>query len=310
MKKYSILLAGSLALLLSSCLKDKNVDDGIYGMEGADKAKLAELASDDASHLKSFAFDFKDEVLDVKIVEVRLTSRDLPTQPVTVTLSMTNGPTLISDWNADNGTSYSLMPANLYTITGGLDVTIPAGERVGYLTIKTNPINYNPSVTYALGFEIASISDASYKKSGNFGTMIVTFGAKNSYDGLYEITGTLTDANGLYVGDYGDPAYPRQYELITTGAQTAIVYDRSWDYPYYIVINATTGGAATTNIRPRLTFEPGSGVISNVTNVGTSAAVITVQPGSKFNASDRSIDLRWIAGRWDVNEHWEYIGPR
>jgi hypothetical protein len=312
MKKFSSLfLIGTLLFSLSSCLKDKNIEDKKYGMSGADEAKLAELQSEDGSHLKSFSFDFENNPLTVSIVEVRLTSNELPKNDVTVTLSLANSQTLIDDWNAEHGTNFVAMPINFYTFVGAtpLSVVIPAGKRSAFVQLVTNPINYDPSSTYALGFEITGVSDPAFKPSGNFKTLIVTFGAKNAYDGVYEITGTCVDANGLYTGDYGDPVYPRQYSLTTVGGQTGLFYDVSWDYPNYIVINISSGGAANTGIRPKITFDGATKAVTSIVN-HNNGAVITVVPGSKFNPSDHSIDLEWILGRWHVTEHWRYIGPR
>jgi hypothetical protein len=311
MNKFSsVFLVGSL-LFLSSCLKDKKIEDKVYGMNGADQSKLVELQSEDGSHLKSFSFDFQDNPLTVSIVEVRLTSNDLPKADVTVTLSIANSTTLISDWNAEHGTNYVQMPITLYTFQGTspLSVVIPAGQRSAFVKIVTNTINYDPSTTYALGFEITGVSDPAFKPSGNFKTLIVTFGAKNAYDGLYEITGSCVDAQGLYMGDYGDPTYPRQYSLTTVGGQTGLFYDVSWDYPNYIVININTGGAANTNIRPRITFDANTKAITSAIN-HVNGAVLTVVPGSKFNPADHSIDFEWVLGRWHVTEHWKYLGPR
>ncbi len=306
----NILSIAAVAVVFSSCLKDKKIDDQEYGMINHDKTKIVELAAP-PDHLISHALDFvdKDTIIDMATVNI---AADLPaSEDVIVTLSLANSNTMISDYNAAHGASLVPFPAAFYTLQGGgLSVTVPKGSRMAPLKALVNAIDFDPSTTYALGLTISVVDKQGYVISGNFNNVLVTFGAKNIYDGLYEITGTLTDANGVYVGDYGDPSFPRQYELITKTSNSNDTYDRSWDYPYYIVINASTGGAATTNIRPRLTFDPVSGEITAITNVGTSTAVTTVQPGSKYNAADRSLDVRWVAGRWNVNEHWEYLGPR
>ena len=311
MKKFiNVLGVATVALTLTSCLKDKPINSLEYGMINHDKQKIVELAAP-PDHLISFAMDFVDkvEILDMAMVNI---AADKPvTEDVVVTVSIANTATMIADYNTANGTHVVQLPASFYTLQGsGLSVTVPAGSRMAAVKAAVNAINFDPSTTYAVGFTITAVDKQGYTVSGNFGRVLVLFGAKNIYDGLYEITGTLTDANGVYIGDYGDPAFPREYELITVSAVSGVTYDRSWDYPYYIVINASTGGAATTNIRPRLTFDPNTNVITAIDNVGTSTAVTTVQPGSKYNPGDGSIDVKWVAGRWNVNEHWEYIGPR
>mgnify|MGYP003502840127 FL=1 len=186
MKKYSILLLSSAVLFLSSCLKDKEVDNRVYGINGADEGKIVELSDADGNHGKTYAFNYEDKALVVNVVEVRLTSNDLPKNDVTVTLTLAHSAALVNDWNAANGTSFVNMPGSLYTIPS-LTVTIPAGQRSANLVLNTNAINYDPSTTYALGFKIASISDASFTASGNFNYIVATFGAKNQYDGRYRI---------------------------------------------------------------------------------------------------------------------------
>lgn len=306
MKKYSLLLVSSLVLVLSSCLKDKDVEDGLYGMQGADKARLAEIASESGSNFKSFAFDFADKVLDVAVVEVRLTSNDLPKQPVTVTLSLANSAAMISDYNAEHGSSFVMMPANLYTITTGLDVTIPAGERVGYLYIKTNTINYDPSTSYALGFHIASVSDASYLISGNMGKIVTSFGAKNKYDGRYRATGTCVDASGIYHG-----FYPTEIDLETVSGTAVKYYQYEIDYPNYIVENITTGGLANSGVRPIFNFDNTTNQLVSLTNANNGAAV-PYTPGGNYNPSSKTITVQWVwgGGRFLVTETYTYIGPR
>ncbi|HMT73205.1 MAG TPA: DUF1735 domain-containing protein [Chitinophagaceae bacterium] len=321
MKKYLLSLLGTSAIFLTSCLKDKNVEDQVYGLNGAEDARLVEIiapntAADPSSagHLNSVALDFENADLTLDVIEVRLTSKDLPKTDVAVTLSLANSATIINDYNTANSTSYVQMATTLYQIPS-LTVTIPAGQRSAMLKLKTNAINYDPSTTYALGFTIGSISDASFGASGNFKNLLVTFGAKNAYDGLYEISGTLVDANGVYTGYYPgslyfDPSDPRKYSLTTISGTAGLFYDEWFPYANYIVQNIGTGGFANTGIRPVITFDPTTNKVVSVTNSNNATQVFTVGASSKFNPSDHSIDLQWTLGRWAVTEHWKYIGPR
>ena len=306
MKKYSILLLSSAVLFLSSCLKDKAVNDRVYGMDGADEAKLVELPNSDGTHLQTFAFDFEDKVLDVDVVEVRLTSNNLPTSDVTVVLTMANSQTLIDDYNTANGTSYDIMPANLYQLVGAapLTVVIPAGQRSAFVKLKTNAINYDPSSTYAIGFKLVSISDASFSLSGNFNTLIATFGAKNQYDGRYTVTGSCVDANGLYEG-----VYPTEVDLATVSGNSVLYYNYEIDYPNYLVANIATGGLANTGIRPVLYFDNATGQLTSLGDAYNAARVYTGVSGS-YNASSKTIILNWVAGRWNVTETYTYKEPR
>lgn len=215
MKKYSLLLLGSAVLFLSSCLKDKEVNNRTYGMAGADEGKIVELADASGTHTGTFAFDFQDKALTVKAVEVRLTSNDLPDHDISVTLTLANSATLISDYNAANGSSLITFPGSLYTIPS-MSVTIPAGSRSAYLIINTNAINFDPSSTYALGFTIESVSDAAFLASGNFNTFITIFGAKNAYDGTYR----LDFANYHPAGNPGYDGSTQEIEMHTISSNT------------------------------------------------------------------------------------------
>lgn len=59
----------------------------------------------------------------------------------------------ISAFNSANGTSYSLLPANLYSMTSA-SVTIPAGYRIGRLAISVNLPAFPATHTYALPLTI------------------------------------------------------------------------------------------------------------------------------------------------------------
>jgi hypothetical protein len=315
MKKFSLIfLAGTLLFSLSSCLKDKNVEDKVYGMNGADEARLVELQSIDASHLKSFAFDFEDKDLTVSIVEVRLTSNELPKSDVTVTLSMANSVNLIDAWNIEEGTSYVQMPINLYTFVGAtpLSVVIPAGQRSASVKIVTNPINYDPSSAYALGFEITGVSDPSFKTSANFKTLIVTFGAKNKYDGVYKARG------------YGNLG------TANTTAPYLFSVDCSWD------LNLTTAGPnsvymdaqplyrgggviAYAGIFPKFTFNATTGKVASMQNDAPGNTIAFNYPidggtyDSRYDPATKTIYVSFGLNNssvWRVIDTLEYCRPR
>jgi hypothetical protein len=188
MKKYLIIGIASLSVLFTSCLKDKKVDNRVYGMRGVEDGKIIELATE--GHFKLYALDFKNLDTVFGILEIRLAA-DLPApEDISVVLSLDKSLTIIDDYNTENGTSLVQLPLNLYTLPNGLTVTIPAGQRSVFIKLGTNTINFNASNTYALGFRIASVSKSGYTISGNFGNAIAAFAAKNQYDGVYDITWT------------------------------------------------------------------------------------------------------------------------
>ncbi|HEX7845208.1 MAG TPA: DUF1735 domain-containing protein [Chitinophagaceae bacterium] len=316
MKKYSFLLVSGLALFLTSCLKDKNVEDGLYGMEGADASKLTELPTG----YQSFSFDFKDQPLDVQIVEVRLTSKDLAKQDITVALTLANSASLISDYNTEHGTSFVTMPANLYTLPAtGLNVTIPAGQRSGFLAIKTNAINFDPSSTYALGFTIASVSDASYSISGNFYTKIVSMGAKNQYDGEYTVqfTNYHPSSNPGYIGT------TTTVYMVTTSGNTVKIYMPAFAGFY---CPAVLGGALTafSAQEPAYTINATTNAVTVQNAYSGATTFYSMAPGfnSRYVPATKEIFAKWGYGSGgpyppfdagttrEWTQHFTYVGPR
>lgn len=227
-----------------------------------------------------------------------------------LTVKVKKDPTLITAYNGANGTSFVELPAAAYSILGGdyTTITFQPGEFSKQFRIRFDKSQISLAGQYALAFAIEEVGAGGQISAGQK-SIIFAVGVKNKYDGIYEITGTLVDANGLYIGDYGDPTYPREYEMSTSGPSSILFYDISWDYPNYIVINASTGGAANTGIRPEFTFDLATNALVSGVNKNNGTALV-ITPGSKFNPADRSFDIQWNLGRWTVTEHWEFLRDR
>lgn len=314
MKRNNIFkLLGFMAILLigfTSCEKAVDVDP--IGDGGQTVVKLVNGGA--PGHIL-LGIDFVTTPQSVDVADIR---RDVPNTAEmnrTMNIVVKDDTAALAQYNIDNGTDIQLMDPTWYTLNvpksglgGTYNITLAPGELAKQITVTIpNATLLDPAATYGFPFTIIS-ADASGKISASK-TMVFEIGAKNDYDGQYEITGTLVDANGLYTGDYGDPAFPRIYNLVTVGGLTGLFYDVSWDYANYIVVSIAAGTGANTGIRPRITFDPVTNEVVSIIN-HANGAVITVLPGSKFNPNDHSIDLNWNLGRWTVNEHWEYLGPR
>lgn len=318
MKKYSLLAPGLLMLLLASCLKDKNVEDQVYGMAGATRAKLVELPNR-GNPVTTFALDFKDSALTLDGVEVRLTSNDLPKNDITVSLSTTNSQAIIDDYNAENGTTYIQMPSSLYQIDATTplnSVIIPAGQRSVFVKIKTNAINFDPSETYAIGFEIASVADPSFAVSGNFKTHIVTLGAKNAYDGRYSITWTNyhPSSNPGYTGASSE------IEMHTIGANTNKMY---WPLAGGYAIPSVLGGGLSyfSSQEPAYTIDPVTNKVTVMNTVGSVVYSMAANYDSHYDPGTRTYYVRFgynydpggifnPATNREWTQEFKYIGPR
>lgn len=301
MKKIlNILVIIMATFTFSSCLKDDLVENQTYGMIDLNSKKI--VGFNETTQSYALAYENEDRILEIP---VRLSSENPAEEDITVTLSLENSAQLIEEFNAENEQEYEVFNPELYELQGaGLSITIPKGAREGYLKIKVNAITFDPSSTYALGFTIKSVSGNNYLISGNFGTLIASFGAKNIYDGIYNVTGTLVDANGLYKGDY-----PRQFSLTTTSATRVTVYDLDYAFDKYIVINNAGTSAANTGIGLAFTFDPTTNALVSVTDPASPTRVFTNVSGS-FDPNTKRILINWTSGRWTVSETWNFSEDR
>ena len=305
-KKTSFLYLVVLALVFSSCIK-KEVTP--LTDEGNTFIKFNEAP------LNPIFFSPFTDIKKVDLFSLRRDANSSAELQTANTITLKQDDQMLDDYNTDNGTDYEILPDSLYSLSnasfspaaGGYTVSFKAGDFAQDFSILLNGAKWDLSKKYGLAFSITNADGRAITDGKD--KVIALISIKNKYDAVYEITGTCVDANGLYQGDYGDPAYPRQYSLATKSATQGLFYDVSWDYPNYIVINISTGGAANTGIRPVITFDPVTDEIVAM-NRYSDNAVLTVGAGSKFNASDRSLDVEWTLGRWHVTEHWKFIKER
>ncbi|WP_299825818.1 DUF1735 domain-containing protein [uncultured Pontibacter sp.] len=303
-KIYAIAL---LALGLTSCLQDKEIEDQKYGMIDLNAKRIIELPAN-SSHTSTFALAYEDKETVLDFVTVRLAAEQVAAEDITVKLSLASSQAIIDAYNEAEEAELVEYPSSLYELQGsGLSVTIPKGSRTGVLKLAMNPVDLDPSTTYALGFTIESVDKSGYTISGNFDNLLVTIGAKNAYDAVYRInpeTSSIVDANGLYTDDY-----PRDISLSTRTANSVVYYDESYAYNNLIVNSIATGGAANSGIRPIYTFDPATGNLVSVTDFNDGTRVFTNVEG-KFNEADRSIYIKWTAGRWTVTENYVFLRER
>src|SRR5688572_17163805 len=97
------LLAGTA--LLSSCVKDDNISDGVYGTEGVENIKIVEI-HDGPDHV--FSYDASSTDKDYEIFDIRLNAPAANDVNITLTADQS----LIDDYNDDNGTSYAVIPSS------------------------------------------------------------------------------------------------------------------------------------------------------------------------------------------------------
>lgn len=289
-----------VAIGLSSCLKDKNIDDLKYGMV-VNESKIIEIPL----ATKGLALVYENVPASLDFVSVALAAAEPAAEDVIVTLSLDKSAALISDYNTANSTSLVALPTSLYTLPGGLTVTIPKGSKVGILKLNMNPINLDPSTTYGLGLRIESVSKAGYIVSGNFATTVVRLAAKNKYDGNYALTGMLsgvTDRPTLKIGS--EFTWPGNLDIITATGNAVDIYDTHYNWgggiaQWITPIPTPTSYSAFGSVRPRITFDLTTNKVTSVTNMFANptngrALALDATYDSKYVPATKLIDVRFI----------------
>lgn len=210
--------AFALLTILSSCLKDKgfnNYEYGINNPEGGAKVISFPLALND---INTFGLDAVSPSLQVVSNAVVVLSETGEPVKTNVTVKLALDPTLLTEYNANNGTTILPFDPQYYSLSS-LDLIIPAGSDRGRIDIKipsTVPLDLNKS--YGLGFKIVSV-DNGYVIGKNLKSLFLEFNLKNKYDGIYAVTGTFRDVtNATFTGNY-----PREYQIVTTGPNSVDV---------------------------------------------------------------------------------------
>ena len=129
MKYFRLVVIAGLIFALQSCLKNNKYY--IDFSKGTPALELP-LAANNANSPFAVSFNIVDTPTTYFAV-VNVASPSKPTSPVTGTLGLDSA--YLNQYNADNSTSYELMPDSTYSISSW-DVTIPAGQRQIAVPIK------------------------------------------------------------------------------------------------------------------------------------------------------------------------------
>ena len=276
--KRSIKLIYLLALLLSlgmvSCLKDEEYDDGrIQSVRNSSQPKMVEvkLSSSSASQFLVLSFNNSNVDTTFNLIPINLSTSSPATEDLQVTLTQKNS--LVTDYNAANGTDYKVPTASMFSVvnTGGV-VTIPKGSNTAYLQVKLKPSAFLGE-NWALGYEISAVDKAGYTISGNLKSGIVAIGVKNEYEGTYHTTGY-----------FQHPSVPRaidQEDYLSTAGPNSV--------------SKTLGDLSGTNIvitinpNNTVSIAPGSGTS------GTTATVAAMAGDATYNNTyDPATKTFWL----------------
>ncbi len=307
----------------SSCLKDKAFDEAETGLNVASSSNLIQLGGAGApGRSATVGLSFEDKAVTTTVVTARLlTGTPAPTD-IVVTLDTTGQ-------SVQFPAGVVKLPNSFYTLPKGLTITIPAGKNEGTLEINTNAIRFDPSTQYGLAFKIANISPSGYGIAQNFSTFYTLLGAKNDYDGNYELTLTTTGWGAYGIADgptytWGSNADKTSIFMITTSGTAVDMFDEYGFGTFIQVAFSSTGGetgfGATS---PRFTFDNATNKLTSVVNTTPPDArnrVFVLNPSAPantnyFDPATHNIYADYLlkqTGRPDqrIVATFKYVGPR
>lgn len=270
---------------------------------------IAEFA--DAQDGKSFAFDFSTTETEIELAELRLFVRSKPSGNVQVKFAV--NPTVVADYNTENGTSYTSLPNGSYTLSSN-DVVLSGTDRRKIIRMKLVPANLVGG-QYAIGLSITEVNEG--EVSSHNQNIFITLSVKNKYDGLYEVTGSCVDLAGTYTGLY--PNY--DVGLRTADANSVDYLDPIYSVgaPFfdnaYIMLNSGTGGLAWL-FSPRFVFDPATDKVVDILDNDGSVSAGAPDPAgpNQFTVGgpdDKQFEIKYtVFGRFVITETWTYTGPR
>ena len=257
------ILTLAFALSLTACLTDSEYDNNQVGINPSNNTNYVEvhITSNDNSNIISRAYPVigRDTTV-TKFMAINLTS-GAATSDVTITyVKLDTLNSMVVD-SLVNINGLILADATKITDLNQGKVVIKKGQSTGYIAIKLNPNNLIGD-SYVFGIRITAVSDKKYTIS-NLTDGIAKFGAANTWDGEYVVTGTFSDAaNAAFTGNY-----PMHVDLVTQSAVANAMYDlgvNGGTFGHGFLNNG--GGSYYGSFSPVFTFDPVTNKVISVVN--------------------------------------------
>lgn len=308
-----IILFLSILAFAGSCIKEQDVNKGIENKEKS-LIKLPQAAEE----INTIALDANPGSVEVKVLEIRrdaVSNADL-NKAITVKIALNNA--MITAFNTANGsaikpfTGYTNATENPFDGTNWT-VNFAAGEFVKFIKIKLDPSTIDLSSRYALGFKVA---DAGGEQISTSNQALVEIAIKNKFDGVYKLTGTLVDAAVPTITALS----PVEIALVTTGANTVVMYDFYWP-GYYHPIMSGTSRSVYGAYAPVFKIDANNNVIEVVNIYGQPAsngrsARLDPTGVNKWYPAEKKLVVKYLmlqpgtTVRTTYDEVFTYVGPR
>jgi len=329
-----LFLSCSVVVLFSACRKDP-----FKGKETLESGKTFVWITEAQVHNQFF-----DVFTDIKPVTMFSVRRDAASKAdlqkaITVKLKALDQ-SYIDASNTKNGTDYTLMPADLYTlgaqpgvsIAANADLTLnfAAGDFAKNVIFNVDGSKVDLSKQYAVAYVITDFGGFSKKHDGggtSQDTILATVAIKNRWDGIYSATGSVTDkANSaltdinLYLTTNHPELAPMQYEFRTVSATTCTVFDNVLQGAYVFDISSGTANFSSYgSFAPVFTFDPATNKVVSVTNYYGQPAgngrYATMDPTTPniYDPTSKTITVSWgmyggsLVGAHEKRTQFDYV---
>ncbi len=298
------LVTGMIAM--SSCLKN-----GAYYTDFAAAAASVDLplAATNNNGVVTFSFDATVTTTSIPVY-VDVASPSIPNKANTATLSLDTA--YLNQYNANNGTSYVLLPDSVYT-TSGWNLTIPAGKRLDSMNVTFDFTKLDLSTAYILPI---TISQASLPIE-QYNHLLLSVVLKNKYDGTYSLTEETVGWGAYNIADGLTFTWPSSVTFETSGGNSDLLNAGGYAQVGFDPSGNPLGfGAAT----PNYIFDPTTDLLSSIVNLTPDARnrAFTLNPAvtnSGWDAATGNIYMAYIMsqnGRPNqmIYDTLIYLGPR
>ena len=215
--KYKNTALVALAMLsLSSCLKDEGAENGTYGINGFAGGEWVSLPLA-ANNPNALALESKSGNQALTLFQANYEYVDKAPEDIVVTVA--------PDAAAVAAVAgLTALPAGTITYSSSTPtLTIAKGTRVSPpLTCQINTGSLDPTKAYGVAFTITSVSKSGVSIPKNLKTVVYKLSLKNKYDGVYKVTGPMTDVASAALTQYM-PSWTAHLE--TTGPASVAVRD-------------------------------------------------------------------------------------
>jgi hypothetical protein len=301
MKKYlRILPFVAMVFGLSSCLKDK-------ALIATDKSNIVEFYTTEAiasAPTELYAVYVKSYVAgEPKTFDVTVSYSGSDVAPQDISVDVAIDEAALAKYNvkaaANGSTEYTMLPASAFTLPANTTVVIKKGERRATFSVAVKiPADFDFNADFALPLTIKSASFGTV--SGNFGTVLYKVGAKNIYDGVYSLTGTvLREGDPVLSGSVPEGATME----LTTLTSTSVGF-----VPVWADGNAAGGVAGST-----ITINP---TTNKVTVTSTTNPAVQNLPSfdNRYDPATKTFYISFFWGTGPTNRAatytLKYSGPR